>query len=169
MTTNEQPQYVMGFDPGHDPKHGRPKSLGPYSIGLGPYPDTIIMNTLPPQFEDGCINIGVIVEDPRKTGLKKGLRQLTNEQIQKLLNWNGPIVLDDCNYRDGMFCPLAIAVGLETMKEPTDQKVTEELELQGYLVRNTRGIEGAFYQHPNRYRDLRIAAQEILKERNEHN
>ncbi len=103
--------------------------------------------------------------DPRWLGLLAGLRQLNSEQIQRLLDWEGPIRLDDCNYRDGQFCPLSIAVGLPViMREPSDAKVVQVLLLLGYDVYNTRGLEGKFYT-TNRREDLMTAAREVLAER----
>src|SRR5271170_1468627 len=93
-------------------------------------------------------------EDPRKTGLKNGLRQLTMEQLQRVINYPGEMVLDSCNYENGNFCPLAI--GLELDKKiiaPTHDKVFRHLTDLGYKVYNTRGISGDFYT-TNRLEDL---------------
>lgn len=105
-------------------------------------------------------------EDPRKTGLKAGLRQLTSAQIQRVLAYpRDRIALDDGNYINGCYCPLAIGVSLdEIMKEPTDDRVHAVLTMLGYRVNNTRGIIGDFYTS-RRYDDLVIAANEVLAER----
>lgn len=110
-----------------------------------------------------------IEEDARKTGLKNGLRQLTNKQIEKVLNYPGPILLDSIehengNYREGKFCPLAIAFDLHHMHNPSQTKVEEELRRQGLTIFNTRSIEGEFFTE-NRERDFKIAAQEVIDER----
>jgi hypothetical protein len=105
------------------------------------------------------------MEDPRKTGLKNGLRQLTNEQINKVLCHNDDFVLDTYNYENGKFCPLAVAVGLnETIPDPSHEKVFNILTEMGYKVYNTKGIEGNFYKN-NRLKDLLVAAKEVLTER----
>lgn len=105
------------------------------------------------------------MEDPRKTGLKNGLRQLTVEQIKKVIDYPGEMVLDDFNYCDGRFCPLAVALDLEkTVKDPTHDKVYNVLIDMGYKVYNTRGIKGEFYTD-NRLEDLITAAKEVLLER----
>lgn len=104
------------------------------------------------------------MEDPRKTGLKNGLRQLTNDQIQKVLDYPNEMVLDTYNYADGNFCALAVGLGLETMPEPSHEKVYNELVERGYKVYNTRGIEGSFYT-VNRKEDLLQAAKEVIHER----
>ena len=104
-------------------------------------------------------------EDPRKTGLKNGLRQLTAEQLQRVINYPGEMVLDSYNYQDGNFCALAIGVGLDkTMISPTHEKVFETLTSMGYKVYNTRGIPGEFYTN-NRLEDLLEAAKEVLQEK----
>lgn len=105
------------------------------------------------------------MEDPRKTGLKNGLRQLTVEQIKKVIDCPNEMVLDTYNYLDGKFCPLAIALDLDKIiKEPTHEKVFFTLTNLGYKVYNTRGIKGEFYTN-NRKEDLLIAAKEVLEEK----
>lgn len=104
-------------------------------------------------------------EDPRKTGLKNGLRQLTEEQLQRVINFPNEMILDTYNYHDGKFCPLAIGLNLdETMSNPTHDKVFETLSKLGYKVYNTRGIIGNFYT-TDRKKDLIEAAQEVLQEK----
>ncbi len=104
-------------------------------------------------------------EDPRKTGLKNGLRQLTIEQIQRVIDYPSEMVLDSYNYEDGKFCPLAVALELDkTMIAPTHEKVFGTLTSMGYKVYNTRGIPGDFYT-TNRLEDLLEAAKEVLQEK----
>lgn len=105
-----------------------------------------------------------MVEDPRKTGLKNGLRQLKIDELERVLTYEKDMVLDEFNYQDGKFCPLAVAVGLDSMPNPSHQKVFEELTGLGYTVYNTKGIEGTFYTE-NRLEDLKQAAQEVLEEK----
>jgi hypothetical protein len=105
------------------------------------------------------------LEDPRKTGLKNGLRQLTIEQLQRVIDYPGEMVLDSFNYEDGKFCPLAVALELDkTMIDPTHNKVFQVLTDMDYKVYNTRGIVGKFYTD-NRKEDLLTAVQEILQEK----
>ena len=73
------------------------------------------------------------MEDPRKTGLKNGLRQLTVDELRTVLNYEGEMVLDTFNYQDGKFCPLAVAIGLDKMPDPTHEKVYDKLISLGYL------------------------------------
>lgn len=104
-------------------------------------------------------------EDPRKTGLKNGLRQLNAEQLQRVIDYPNEMVLDSYNYHDGNFCALAIGVGLDkTMIDPTHEKVFQALTDMGYNVYNTRGIPGEFYT-TNRLEDLLEAAREVLQEK----
>lgn len=104
-------------------------------------------------------------DDPRKVGLKNGLRQLTVEQLQRVIDYPGEMVLDTYNYEDGKFCPLAVALELDkTMKFPTHDKVFNTLTSMGYSVYNTRGIAGNFYTD-NRKEDLLEAAKEVLQEK----
>lgn len=105
-----------------------------------------------------------MTEDPRKTGLKNGLRQLTTDQLLKVLKYDQEMVYDSVNYDAGKFCALAVGVGLETMPNPTHQKVFDKLTEMGYSVYNTRGIKGEFYT-TNRKEDLIEAAKEVLAEK----
>lgn len=105
-----------------------------------------------------------MTEDARKTGLKNGLRQLTIPQLLRVLTYSREFVLDTYNYQDGKFCPLAVAVGLDSMPDPTHDKVFDALTTLGYRVYNTRGISGLFYT-TNRQEDLLQAAREVLEER----
>lgn len=106
-----------------------------------------------------------ILEDPRKTALKNGLRQLSIDELQEVLEYPGEMVLDHCNYKDGMFCPLAVAKDIhKTMQNPTDIEVTLELKSMGLKIYNTRGIKGSFYTE-NRREDLFIAIKEVIKEK----
>ena len=106
-----------------------------------------------------------MIEDPRKAGLKNGLRQLTIEQLQRVIDYPGEMVLDSFNYEDGKFCPLAIGVGLDqSISYPTHNIVFDKLTEMGYKIYNTRGIEGQFYT-TNRKDDLLEAAREVLQEK----
>lgn len=105
-----------------------------------------------------------MTEDPRKTGLKNGLRQLNSKQLERVINYPNEMILDEFNYKDGLFCPLAIGLELdEKLLQPTHDKVFKTLTALGYSVYNTRGIEGKFYT-TNRKEDLLEAAKEVLEE-----
>jgi len=105
------------------------------------------------------------MNDLRKEGLKNGLRQLTLEQLNNVLNYDQEMCLDNFNFFDGKFCPLAIAVGLDkSIINPTHDKVFSSLTNMGYHVFNTRGIIGNFYQE-NRKEDLILAVKEVIQEK----
>ena len=103
-------------------------------------------------------------EDPRKAGLKSGLRQLTARQLERVLNYDKKMVFDTYNYHDGKFCPLAVGVGLDAIEDPTHEKVFNALQDMNYRIYNTRGIKGEFYT-TNRKEDLLEATKEVLKEK----
>lgn len=101
------------------------------------------------------------VDDPRKAGLRRGLCQLTNEQLCEALAVPN-VVVDTFNFCDGNFCPLAVGAGLhKTMTDPTHEKVLAELTSRGFKVNNTKGIHGKFYMH-DRDRDWRLLSHEII-------
>ena len=110
----------------------------------------------------------MMTEDLRKIGLKNGLRQLTVDQLQRVIDYPNEMILDSYNYENGKFCPLAVALRLdETMIKPSHEKVYQTLIDMGYKVYNTRGIAGEFYtQH--RKEDLLLAAGEVLEEKQCH-
>jgi len=106
-----------------------------------------------------------VSEDPRKTGLKNGLRQLNIEQLQRVIDYPGEMVLDSYNYQDGKFCALAIALQLDqTIVDPSHDAVYQALTNMGYKVYNTRNIAGEYYTN-NRLKDLLEAANEVLLEK----
>ena len=107
----------------------------------------------------------MLIEDARKTALKKGLRQLTLEQLERVACYPHPMALDKFNYLEGKFCPLAVGLGLhEIVREPTQEKVYAILALAGYTVNNTWEVEGNFYT-TDRDRDLKIALSEVMLEK----
>lgn len=103
-------------------------------------------------------------EDPRKTGLKMGLRQLNVEQLQKVINYQGKLCLDNFNYENGKICPLGAALDLDKIDNLSHEKVYNTLIKMNYVVYNTKGIEGKFYRE-NRQQDLIIAAKEVWSEK----
>lgn len=105
------------------------------------------------------------VTDARREGLLKGLRQLTSDQLYDVLDYEGELCLDDYNYADGKWCPLAVGVGLHKwVKEPTHDKVYCILTMGGFSVYNTRGLKGDYYT-TDRHTDLCEAVWDVLEER----
>lgn len=124
----------------------------------------------PMAVDEGCGGGAVRIEDPRKQALKRGLRQLNEHEIVRLITHveaEKPVLLDRdekgaANYADGVYCPLAIAVGVPGLfKRPTDELVRSHLESVGLTIYNTRGVGGEFYTN-NRREDLLVAAREVL-------
>lgn len=117
------------------------------------------------------------MEDPRKSALKRGLRQLQVEDVRRLVDHveaGNPVLLDRdeagaANYSGGTFCPLAVAFGLPGLyaklgREPSDEDVRDMLWGAGLRIYNTRGVEGTFYRE-HRREDLLTAAREVLVEK----
>ncbi len=104
------------------------------------------------------------MEDPRKTGLKNGLRQLSAKQLQRVIDYPSEMVLDSVNYENGNYCPLAIGAGLDLEGYTSHIEVFSRLEELGFTIFNTRGIVGEFYTS-DRYNDLILAAKEVLAEK----
>jgi hypothetical protein len=103
--------------------------------------------------------------DERKEGLMNGLRQLTLEQLKRVANYKGQMVLDKWNYKDGCFCPLAVGLGLhEWVRQPSHEKVYAIMAMGGLTINNTWGKEGTFYTN-NRDYDLRVALEEVVAEK----
>lgn len=120
-------------------------------------------------------------EDPRKTALKNGLRQLGEDELRTLRDWleNGlPVLLDRdasgaANYshdehEGDVFCPLAVALDLPWLYEhyeqvPDDEHVAAVLKRRFSNIYNTRGVVGNFYT-TNRRADLLTATEEVLEE-----
>lgn len=102
--------------------------------------------------------------DDRKTAIKNGLRQLSPENLRRLLAYDKEMVLDHYNYSNGKFCPLSVALGLnELCVKWTNEKMQSVILALGYKISNTRGIKGAFYTE-NRLADLKVACEEVLAE-----
>lgn len=106
-----------------------------------------------------------MTEDPRKTALKNGLRQLSLEQIRRLWDYEGPLQLDKFNYKDGCYCPLAVGVGLhEWVVNPSHEKVYAILAMGGLIVNSTWEVDGEFYRD-DRENDLWEAVYEVGQEK----
>ncbi len=104
------------------------------------------------------------MEDARKAALKRNLRQLNVEQLQRIRNYEGDMCQDEWNYRDGAYCPLAVALELDKcVKNPSHEVVYAILALMGFEVNSTRNVPGEFYR-TNRHADLMVAVDEVLDE-----
>ena len=111
-------------------------------------------------------------EDLRRLALKNGIEQLYDEELKYLVEHVEalkPVLLDrdkdgNANYSDGIYCPLAIAIGAHTHGIVGDENVKNYLLASGLEIYNTRGIEGSFYTK-NRHADLLEVAKEVLADR----
>lgn len=87
--------------------------------------------------------------DRRFDIMKERLGELTHEELECLHEGiiEGKVCYDDFNYdvRAGKFCPLAVAIGLDKMKDPSDLKVWEELYKRFKPVNVLKGVPGNFY------------------------
>ena len=126
-----------------------------------------------PSWKAGYCTCVAVSEDPRKTALKDGLRQLRPYEIRRLIDHaeRGGVLLDRddygrANFSSGMYCPLAVATDcwnatLATSDDRVAQFLTEGC---GFRIYNTRGVVGEFYT-TNRREDLLLAAREVLAEK----
>ncbi len=72
------------------------------------------------------------------------------------------LCLDTYNYDDGKYCPLAIAMNLhETISEPTDDKIKNEISKRFMPVNIIAGVEGEFFRN-NRKEDILKICNELL-------
>lgn len=55
--------------------------------------------------------------------MKLRLLTLTKAEVQTIVDNTDLVLFDDCNYRDGKFCPLAIALGAHTLPNPSQELV----------------------------------------------
>lgn len=115
--------------------------------------------------------------DPRKKLMLDSLRRLKVAELQRILVacQTGLILVDDClckphpTAKDVMlFCPIAVAVDLPNiMREPTNEKVTQVLELLGVPPLGFSGVYGTFYSGDSleRTHDLITATLEVINEK----
>ena len=113
-----------------------------------------------------------MVTDPRHKILKERLQSLTKEQLKRLLDYPEEMIMDEFNYVDGRFCPLAVAFDLPKLlegqflnNEVVRSKVEElgNLQMDNFQINPTKGIKGSFYTD-NRKEDLLNLVCEILGE-----
>ena len=116
--------------------------------------------------------------DPRYLAVRRGLEQLTSEDIRRVLEWPPEkLLLDGGNYSDGKFCPLCVALEIPKMMTAMGQRWSDygakaSLAIFGYhrygdgfVFNQLRGTPGSFYRDPHRMEDLVAVANEILEER----
>jgi hypothetical protein len=103
--------------------------------------------------------------DLRYHKMKLRLLTLTKAEVQTIVDNIDLVLFDDCNYRDGKFCPLAIALGAHTLPNPSQELVEKYIAEWFYPVNILHGTPGEFYHgtEAERRRDLLSLCEEILK------
>jgi len=101
--------------------------------------------------------------DLRYETIKNRLIQLSQDEVQKILDNIDQVCFDEFNYDEaqGKYCPLAIAMDLQSLPHPTDLKVKEAISKRFTPVNVIKGIPGKFYRD-NRKQDLINLCKEIL-------
>jgi hypothetical protein len=107
------------------------------------------------------------MNDDRYNIIKNRLSLFSIKEIQRIKNNIDLVCFDTLNYdKDTMtFCPLAIALDLHnTIQNPTDQKIKNEIAKLFDPVNALKGVKGIFYTK-NRKQDLLDLCNEIIKEK----
>jgi hypothetical protein len=102
--------------------------------------------------------------DKRYQTIKDRLCKLTKTELQRILDNIDKMCVDTFNYDEvnHTFCPLALAMNLhQTVENPTDRSIKNEISKRFIPVNIISGIEGNFYRK-NRKSDLSQIINEIL-------
>lgn len=87
--------------------------------------------------------------DKRFDIIQERLESLSKDELQRLHDGiiAGKVCYDERNYdpETGRFCPLAIALGLDALENPTEEDITEELSQRFKPVNALKGVPGSFY------------------------
>lgn len=106
--------------------------------------------------------------DKRKQVFLDRLSSLPIEFVIRLRDNMQKVCFDTFNYdsTSRTFCPIAIALCLdETIPNPTDEAVAEEIQKFFNPVNVLKGVKGDFYT-TNRRSDLLSVCDEIINEKN---
>lgn len=105
--------------------------------------------------------------------MQERVSALTFEQLLRILDYDNEFLLDDCNYRDGKFCPLAVAFNLhETVSNPSDDIIRDEIvrignaQIPDFAINPTKGIQGTFYTTNRRDDLMELVTTEIARRAN---
>lgn len=107
------------------------------------------------------------MSDKRYILARERFETCTNEEIQRVLDNIDKICWDTHNFdpETSTFCPIAIAMNLHnTVKNPTDQLVKEEIAKRFNPTNIFKGTPGTFYTS-NRKEDTINLCNEILNNR----
>lgn len=109
-------------------------------------------------------------KDARRAALERGIGQLDTADILKILEFPADrLLLDGGNFRDGKYCPLAIALDAPAaVADPDDESVRDHIEASGrerygdaFVFNQMKGLAGNFYRD-HRAEDLNRTAVFIL-------
>lgn len=101
--------------------------------------------------------------DLRYEVIKERLSTLSKSEIQRILDNIDQVCFDEFNYdsENHKFCPLAMAMNLDSIPDPTDEKVKEAISMRFNPVNVVKGLKGVFYTD-NRKEDLIILCNQLL-------
>jgi hypothetical protein len=102
--------------------------------------------------------------DLRYETIKSRLATLTKNEIQRIVDNIDRICFDEVNYdaQSNKFCPLAIAMNLDRLNNPTDELIKSEIAKRFTPVNVIKGIDGNFYKD-NRKEDLINLCKKLLE------
>lgn len=94
------------------------------------------------------------MKDERYEAIRARLSVFKSHELGRIVENRDILLTDDCNYKDGKYCPLALAMNLHnTIKNPTDSKIKAEIGRFFDPVNIVKGLRGEFYT-TNRENDL---------------
>jgi predicted Zn-dependent peptidase len=101
--------------------------------------------------------------DLRYETIKSRLSTLSKEEIQRILDNIDQVCFDEFNYDEAnnKYCPLAIAMKLDTLPNPTDSLIKEEIGKRFNPVNAIKGVAGDFYRD-NRKENLINLCKKLL-------
>jgi hypothetical protein len=102
--------------------------------------------------------------DLRYELIKGRLRELSVEELQRIVDNIDKVCFDEFNYdaTSNRYCPLAVAMCLDKILNPSDALIKEEIKKRFSPVNILKGIEGNFYRE-NRKEDLINLCKNLIK------
>ncbi len=100
--------------------------------------------------------------DPRRTVFIDRLSRFSKQDVQRIVDNIDSVCFDTWNYEEATekFCPLAVALGLNTLPRPTNDKVGELIAHAGFSpVNGLKGVPGKFYTDRRREDLLEVCAE----------
>lgn len=104
--------------------------------------------------------------DARYVCLKSRLSSFSKKDLQYVLLNIDRICFDTLNYDEAnkTFCPVAMAMRLDSMSSPTQQKVFDTIAERFTFVNVMHGCPGEFYRGDHRKQDLEQVLLELINE-----